>query len=57
MNVENMEPDEPADKKALNCAGISHENMGTIINLSILFASDALGGAFIVQSFLSLYYR
>lgn len=57
MDGENLEPEEIADKKAVNCAGIESGNMGTIIRLSLLFALDAFGGAFIVQSFLSLYYR
>ena len=57
IDVEHLEPEEIKDKKALNCAGIEHDNMPTIIKLSILFASDALGGAFITQTFISLYYQ
>jgi hypothetical protein len=42
---------------AVNCAGIDPTNTKTIVILCILFATDALAGAFVAQSFLSLYYK
>lgn len=57
MNVENIEAQHGDIKKAVNCAGIEDRNTKTIVSLSLLFALDAFGGAFIVQSFLALYYQ
>ena len=57
MDGEHIEPEQAVEKKALNCAGIEPDNMNTIIKLSLLFATDAFGGAFIVQSYLSFYYQ
>lgn len=44
------------DKVILNFAGIDPKNMKTIVMLSILFAFDAFGGAFVAKSFISYYF-
>jgi hypothetical protein len=41
----------------LNFAGIDPKNFPTIVMLSILFAFDAFGGAFVAKSFLSFYFK
>jgi predicted MFS family arabinose efflux permease len=57
MNRKAIEADHPEDKKILNWSGIKKENLKNILLLSFLFATDAFGGAFIVQSYLSFYYK
>ena len=41
----------------LNCTGIESHNLPKILTLSGLFAIDACAGAFVVHSFLSVYYE
>lgn len=40
----------------LNFAGIDPKNMPTIVMLSVLFAFDAFGGAFVAKSFISYFF-
>ena len=51
-----INPSIPKHKPILNFAGIYHKNFPTILMLSILFAFDAFGGAFIAKSFISFYF-
>lgn len=44
------------EKVMLNFAGIDPKNMKTIVMLSVLFAFDAFGGAFVAKSFISYYF-
>lgn len=44
------------DKVILNFAGIDPNNFKTIVMLSVLFAFDAFGGAFVAKSFISYYF-
>ena len=46
----------PKEKVMLNFAGIDPKNFKTIVMLSILFAFDAFGGAFVAKSFISYYF-
>lgn len=55
-NSKGIEAKVPKEKVIVNFAGISAEHFPTIVMLSILFAFDAFGGAFIAKSFLSYYF-
>jgi hypothetical protein len=57
MKPDNIEPDHGEIKAAVNCAGLESSSVKTITGLVFLFMMDAWGGAFIVQSFLSFYYK
>lgn len=57
MNKDEMETHASEEKKVLNCTGIKPNNLVTVLTLSCFFAIDAMGAAFIVQSFLSFYYE
>jgi hypothetical protein len=56
-NSKAIEAKIPKEKVMLNFAGIDPKNMGTIVMLSILFAFDAFGGAFVAKSFISYYFK
>jgi hypothetical protein len=40
----------------VNFAGIDSKNFPTIITLSVLFAFDAFGGAFVAKSYISYFF-
>jgi hypothetical protein len=55
-NSRGIEAKKVKDGPILNCAGIDPKNFKTIVMLSILFAFDAYGGAFVAKSFISYYF-
>ena len=55
-NSKSIEAKVPKEKVMLNFAGIDPKNFKTIVMLSVLFAFDAFGGAFVAKSFISYYF-
>lgn len=56
-NSTSIEAKKNDEKVILNFAGIDHKNMPTIVILSLLFALDAFGAAFVTKSFISYYFN